>query len=78
MQNPILGASLQQSVDGDINVIFVDEDGDLVFWFDSEEAIQQTADIVRWGLALLADAEVLGFHGAVEFHKLPLDEVEDE
>ena len=68
MHNPVLGVSLQQSVDGDINVIFVDEDGELVFWFDDEDAMQQTAGIARWGLALLADAEVLGFRGAVEFH----------
>ena len=82
MQNPRVSVSLQQSddghVDGDLQVVFRHEDGELAFWFDDEPALRQMAEIARFALALLADARVVGFDGAVALHELALEESGEE
>ena len=82
MHNPRLSVSLQRSdpdgAEHDVQIVFRDEAGELIFWFDDEAAIQQVADIAGFGLALLVDATVLGFDGAVDTHHLTLEDCDDE
>lgn len=82
MQNPLLSVSLQQSddedIEDDLQVVFRHEDGELAFWFDDENALRQVAEIARFALALLADARVLGFEGAVALHELALEDLSEE
>jgi hypothetical protein len=77
-----LSVSLQRSdpddAGHDVQVVFRDDDGDVVFWFDDEAAIRQVAEIAGFGLALLVDATVLGFDGAVDTYHLTLEDCDDE
>lgn len=78
MRNPRLGVSLQNSDDG-LCVVFTHPDGETAYWFDDEDAIRQLAEISAYGLALLADASVLGFAATTELHGLTVkDEPESE
>jgi len=82
LHNPRLSVSLQRSdpddAGHDVQVVFRDDDGDVVFWFDDEAAIRQVAEIAGFGLALLVDATVLGFDGAVDTYHLTLEDCDDE
>jgi hypothetical protein len=77
-----LSVSLQRNdpddSEHDVQIVFRDTAGELVFWFDDEAAIRQVAEIAGFGLALLVDATVLGFDGAVDTHHLTLEDCDDE